>query len=162
MVKPKGLISKRVESVSMKHLYKPSTIFLIWSLYWGPRLREIAILSIVAWVRPSWTLTKWVLTELSSCYSMLTPPRSLQIITIPPYFLSKVIAKYNSFLKKVLSTTKTELTFLPLKPVCLVISVLPIILLAISLTSSGEWANWTPLYMPLSLKKPLPLPPAWI
>ena len=69
---------------------------LTWKTYSSnecPMLKAAAIFLRVSSVSPVWTSTKKDLTEPSSCCSMLTPPRSLQMITIPPLVLSRVIAK---------------------------------------------------------------------
>jgi len=91
---------------------------------------------------------------------MFIPPRWLAII--PGFYeaLSKMYARYISFLSLTPSATKTASTLNPSPVVYLVVRLYPRILDDISEISYEVLTTWTPPYNPLD-NLPFPLPPAW-
>lgn len=100
-------------------------------------------------------------TLLCYTYYIFIPPLGEAIIAIEPEDLSNRKDKYSYFLKKIFSTRKTSLHFLPAFPVWGVTNVLPIIFSAYYKTSAAFVAIWTPPLRPDYLNVPFPLPPAW-
>mmetsp|Transcript_48131 Transcript_48131/g.75165 ORF Transcript_48131/g.75165 Transcript_48131/m.75165 type:complete len:304 (-) Transcript_48131:184-1095(-) len=136
VVSMKGLTSTMVQSHLMKVSYNASMFLAADSVHLS--VENFIFLAIsMAWpgFRPVLMSTGSLMIaegSSSAMSSMVTPPLEDPIMTGPPNVLSMRIAKYFSLFPSTDSTIATLLQMRPAAPVCLVISLKPIICLAMS------------------------------